>query len=74
LTVIRDTASFILAWYLMIYQAQFAEKFEWVAFVGGMVLSGVPSAVQAVPLFLGRGIAGPSPPLEPEPSAPESVS
>lgn len=65
--VSRDTLSFIGGWYLMIFQAQFAEQFNWIAFMGGMVISGVPGALQALTLFTGR-----TPGLSPQPAQPAS--
>lgn len=43
----RDLLSFAGGWYLIIYQAQFAPVFNLAVFVGGMVIAGVPGAVQA---------------------------
>jgi hypothetical protein len=57
----------------MIYQATIADKFEWMAFVGGMIVSGIPGVAQALPLLLGR-TAAPLPPSQPEPSSVESAS
>ena len=68
-TAVRDTISFILGWYLMIYQAQFAEQFQLPVFLGGMVISGIPGALQALPLLLGRMPE----PLPPSPAEPSSV-
>jgi hypothetical protein len=67
LTVSRDTLSFIGGWYLMIFQAQFAAEFNLAVFLGGMVISGIPGALQAASLLTGR---------TPEPSqrSPEAAS
>lgn len=70
---VRDTVSFVLGWYLMIYQAQFADKFELAVFLGGMGISGIPGALQVIPLLLGR-MPEPSPPSRQEPSSQEASS
>lgn len=58
----------------MIYQAQFAGTFNWIPFVGGMVISGVPGALQAVSLLAGRMpsalASSPEPPSQLESSTP----
>jgi hypothetical protein len=38
----------------MIYQAQFAAQFNLAVFLGGMVISGIPGALQAASLLAGR--------------------
>jgi hypothetical protein len=63
-TLTRDNLFFLGGWYLMIYQAQFAMNFQWQVFVGGMIITGVPGAVQAASLVAGRM---PSPPDSPAP-------
>lgn len=45
--LVRDGLSFIGGWYLIIYQAQFSPVFNLTVFLGGMVIAGVPGAVQA---------------------------
>jgi hypothetical protein len=54
----------------MIYQAQFATKFELMVFLGGMIVSGIPGVLQVMPLLLGRP-AGAVP--SPQPSPPEAL-
>jgi hypothetical protein len=56
----------------MIFQAQFAAEFNLAAFLGGMVISGIPGALQAVALLTGR-TAEPLPP-SPSPALPEAPS
>ena len=70
LVLIRDILSFAGGWYLMIFGQPGAEKFELMVFLGGMVVSGVPGVLQALPLLLGRPVgAAPSP----QPSAPPAL-
>jgi len=64
----RDTLSFLGGWYLMIYQAQFAPQFNLSAFLGGMVIVGVPGASQVFAVWLGTRTGEPSPP-SPEPAS-----
>ena len=71
--LIRDSLSFAGGWYLMIFGQPGAEKFELMVFLGGMVVSGIPSVLQALPLLLGR-TAVPLPPPQPEPSSAEQSS
>lgn len=66
----RDTLSFVGGWYLMIYQAQFAETFNLPVFLGGMVISGIPGALQALALLSGRTAEQLPPSPEPVSSAP----
>jgi hypothetical protein len=68
LTISRDTLSFAGGWYLMIYQAQFAEQFNLSVFLGGMVIAGVPGALQVLAALLGTRTGEPSPP-SPEPAS-----
>lgn len=66
LTISRDTLSFAGGWYLMIFQAQFAQVFNPTVFLGGMAIAGIPGAVQALTLWLGgRTPSPPSPSPEP---------
>jgi hypothetical protein len=52
----------------MIYQAQFAAHYNREVFLGGMVIAGVPGALNFLAALLRPGIAGPSS------SSPESLS
>lgn len=45
--VSRDTLSFLGGWGLMIYEAVAAQPFNTTVFLGGMVIAGVPGALQA---------------------------
>lgn len=63
ITIPRDTLSFFGGWYLMIYQAQFAHTFNLSVFLGGMVISGIPGAIQVLALWVGART-----PLESSPS------
>ncbi len=45
--VSRDTLSFLGGWGLMVYEAIAAEPFNTTVFLGGMVIAGVPGALQA---------------------------
>ena len=58
----------------MIYQAQFAVEFNWIPFVGGMLISGVPGTLQALSLLAGRmpsaSVSSPDPPSQLESSTP----
>ncbi len=72
--LVRDFVTFVGGWYLMIYQAQFADRFEWVIFLGGMVAAGVPGAAQAWPAVVTRLTGQPPSSPAPEASSPESSS
>lgn len=50
-TVSRDTLSFLGGWGLMIYEAVMAVPFNTTVFLGGMVIAGVPGAIQAFALW-----------------------
>jgi len=47
LAIPRDTISFAGGWYLIIYQAQFAQNFNLTVFVGGIVIACVPGGLAA---------------------------
>ena len=49
--VSRDTLSFAGGWGLMIYEAIAAQPFNTTVFLGGMVIAGIPGAVQAFALW-----------------------
>ena len=72
----RDTVSFLLGWYLIIYQAQFAPVFNMVVFAGGLVIVGVPGAAAAWTGRLGGGTPTGPPPSDsaPAPSSEASPS
>jgi len=71
----RDTLSFLLGWYLIIYQAQFAPVFNTVVFAGGLVIVGVPGAAAAWTGRLGGTPTGPPPSASPpDPSSGVSSS
>lgn len=58
----------------MVWQGVLTERFELAVFLGGMLVAGVPGAIQAMALLTGR-TAGESsspaaPPSSPEPSTP----
>lgn len=58
----------------MIYQAQFAQTFNLAVFLGGMVIAGIPGAVQAFTLWLSaRTPMPPSGPPVPVPVEPSSM-
>jgi hypothetical protein len=56
----RDTFSFLGGWYLIIYQAQFAQTFNLSVFIGGVLIACVPGSLAA---WATR--AGGVPPIEP---------
>ncbi len=61
----------------MVWQGVLTERFELTVFLGGMLVAGVPGAIQAMALLTGR-IGGESsspavPPSSPEPSTPSST-
>lgn len=43
----RDTFSFLGGWYLIIYQAQFAQTFNLSVFIGGVLIACVPGSLAA---------------------------
>jgi hypothetical protein len=70
----RDTLSFLGGWYLIIYQAQFAQDFNLSVFLGGMVIAGVPGVLQVFAARSGVPPTGGSssssaPPASPGPSS-----
>jgi hypothetical protein len=68
-TISRDTLSFLGGWGLMIYEAVRAQPFNTTVFLGGMVIAGIPGAVQAFTLFMSaRTVLPPS--ESPEPASP----
>lgn len=68
----RDTLSFIGGWGLMIYEAVRASPFNTTVFLGGMVIAGIPGAIQAFTLWASARMV--SPPSEPPQPAPSEVS
>lgn len=72
-TLSRDTLSFLGGWGLMIYEAVAAQPFNATVFIGGMVIAGIPGAVQAFTLFMSaRTVLPPSESPAPASSGPSS--
>lgn len=73
----RDTLTWLFGLGLMAYQGTLpTPEFNLWAFAGGMVISGVPMALQGAALITGRtagpSLPSPEPPSSPEPSTPSS--
>lgn len=69
----RDTLTWLVGIGLMVYQGVWADPFNTTVFIGGMVVSGVPGALQGWALITGRtalpSSPSPEPPSSPEPSS-----